>query len=158
MIRLRPQSAWDWLIIVACTAFAATSFLVDPIAAFAVPLHADSGCPVVRAVWGWASRTDPLWLEDPPMLRVQTALSVFLYGPFYVILIVALLRRARFIRVPALVFAGALASNVLVYTIGALVGYHVAQPLLFVAVNLPYFLLPLGLVARFGPRPQPAAG
>jgi hypothetical protein len=104
---------------------------------------------IVRSTAAWAYRTDPLWLENPPMLRVQTALSVFVYGPFYVLLAIALWRRARFIRVPALVMAGALGSNVIIYVVGAFVGYHVAAPVLFLAVNLPYLLLAAGLVVRF---------
>jgi hypothetical protein len=147
---------WDWLIIVGCMAFAATSFLVDPLAAFAVPVQVDSDSAIVRAVSDWATRNDPLWLENPPMLRVQTALSTFVYGPFYLLTMVALLlRRHQFLRVPALVFAGALASNVIIYTVAAFVGYHVASPLLFVVVNLPYLLFAIGLIWRFG-VPAPA--
>ena len=145
----RRGLGWDWLIIVACVAFAATSFLVDPLSSFAVPMRLDSDNPIVRSTAAWAHRTDPLWLENPPMLRVQTALSAFVYGPFYLLTAVALWRRARFIRVPALVMAGALGSNVVIYVVGAFVGYHVASPGLFLAVNLPYFFLAAGLVVRF---------
>ncbi len=90
------------------------------------------------------------------MLRVQTALSVFVYGPFYLVLLVALVKRTDFIRVPALVFAGALGSNVVIYTVAALALYRVAEPLLFVTVNLPYLGLAVALVRRYG-RPVAAA-
>jgi hypothetical protein len=155
MTTTAERIGWDWLIIVGCIAFAATSFLVDPLAMFGVPMRADSDSAIVRAVSGWATRTDPLWLEDPPMLRVQTGLSVFLYGPFYLLTMVAMLtKRHQFLRVPALVFAGALASNVIIYTVAAFVGYHVASPLLFVVVNLPYLLFAIGLIWRFAPSPD----
>jgi len=149
MMPLHDRFAWDWLLIFACVAFAVTSFVVDPVSAFGVPLAADSTSPVTRALWGWATLSDPLLLEDPPLLRVQTALSVFIYGPFYVLLAIALARRAAFIRVPALVFAGALASNVIIYMVAAFVGYHVARPGLFLAINLPYLMLAIGLILRF---------
>jgi len=148
---------WDWLIIVACIAFAATSFLVDPLAAFGVPMRMDSDSAIVRAVSGWATQNDPLWLENPPMLRVQTAISVFIYGPFYLLMLTALLlKRHNFLRVPALVFAGALASNVIIYTVAAFVGYHVQSPFIYVVVNLPYLLFAIGLIWRFAPAPPVA--
>ena len=125
------------------------TFVIDPLSAFGVPLTADSANPLARAMFRFASQTDPLLLEDPPMLRAQTGVSMFVYGPFYLLLIYALVRRAAWIRVPALVFAGALAINVVVYVTADFVGYHIANPVLFIGVNLPYFLLAVGLVLRF---------
>jgi hypothetical protein len=144
--------AWDWILMVLCAAFAMTSFLVDPLSAFNVGVDANSTNAIVRSVSNWALRTDPLWLENPPLLRVQTGISVFVYGPFYLLTIVALLKRLTFIRVPAMVVGGALAVNVITYVVASLVGYHVAEPALFVTVNVPYLLLAILLIVRFAPR------
>jgi hypothetical protein len=146
----------DWLIVTACAAFALTSFLVDPISAFGIPVDPASACPVIRAVSSWAVRTDPLWLENPAMLRVQTGISVFLYGPFYILLMLATLRRWSFIQVPALVFSGALTVNVLIYVGAAFVGHRVTEPVLFLLVNLPYLGLAVGLTVRYAPVLSPA--
>jgi hypothetical protein len=146
----------DWLIVAACIAFALTSFLVDPLSAFGVPVDGNSGCPVIHAVSGWALRTDPLWLDNPVMLRVQTGISVFVYGPFYLVLTLATIKQWRFIRTPALLFSGAMIVNVTVYVVAALIGYNVKEPVLFVAVNAPYLALPLGLIAKYG-RPTTTA-
>jgi hypothetical protein len=140
----------EWIIVVMCGFFALTSFLVDPCSAFNIPIDAHSKCPIIRATSQWAQRTDPLWLANPPVVRIQTGLSVFVYGPFYLLTIGALFRKASWIRLPALLISGALFTNVLVYIIASFIGYHVNQPLTFLAVNLPYALLPVALVKRFG--------
>ena len=140
----------EWLIVLLCGSSALTSFLIDPCSAFNIPIDVHSKCPIIRASSQWAEFTDPLWLANPPMLRVQTGLSVFIYGPFYLLTIVALVKRADWIRLPALMIAGALIVNVLVYVIAAFIGYHVNHPIIFVAVNLPYVILPLALIKRFG--------
>ena len=60
--------SWDWLFIIAFVAFALTSFIMDPLAAFHVPLSAASPCPIIRASYSWATMTDPLWLDDPYLM------------------------------------------------------------------------------------------
>ncbi|MDB4966847.1 MAG: Arachidonate 15-lipoxygenase [Myxococcales bacterium] len=144
--------SWDWLFILLFAAFAMTSALVDPLAAFHVALSADSPCPIIRSSYWWASFTDPLWLIDPPWVQVQTGISVFIYGPFYLLSIYAWLTRGNWIRIPSLVFAGALAVNTVIYTIADYMTGSVAHPIFFLLVNLPYFLLPCGLVWRFSHR------
>ncbi len=140
----------EWLIVVLCAFFALTSFLVDPCAAFGIPVDVHSKCPIIPQSSWWAVYTDPLWLADPPMLRVQTGISVFVYGPYYVLAIVAILKRAAWIRVPSLLLAGALTVNVIVYVVAAFLGYHVNHPIAFIGVNVPYLILPVALVARYG--------
>lgn len=140
----------EWAIVVSCAAFAITSFLIDPVAAFGIPIDVHSKCPIIAATSKWALQTDPLWLANPPMLRVQTGISVFIYGPFYVLTIIALFKRASWIRLPALIVSGALACNVIVYVVAAFVGYHVNQPVFFVLVNVPYLVLPALLIKRYG--------
>jgi arachidonate 15-lipoxygenase len=144
--------SWDWLFLIAFFAFALTSFIMDPLAAFHVPLSATSSCPIIRASYSWATMTDPLWLEDPPWVQVQTGISVFVYGPFYVLSFIAWLMRANWIRIPSLVFAGALAVNTVVYTVADYMTGGVGKPVLFFLVNLPYFALAVGLVWRMSHR------
>src|SRR5438309_3659625 len=144
--------SWDWLFVVIFIAFALTSFIMDPLAAFHVPLSAASPCPIIRASYSWATMTDPLWLDDPPWVQLQTGISVFVYGPFYVISIFAWLGRRNWIRVPSLVVAGALAVNTIVYTVADYLTGGVQRPFLFFVVNLPYFALAVGLVWRFSHR------
>jgi hypothetical protein len=143
-------TALEWAIVALCAFFALTSFLVDPCSAFGIAVDVNSKCPIIRASSQWAVQTDPLWLANPPMLRVQTGISVFVYGPLYVLTIIALFKKWTWIRLPDLLLSGALAANVLVYVIAAFVGYKVNQPVAFVAVNLPYLVLPILLVKRFG--------
>jgi arachidonate 15-lipoxygenase len=144
--------SWDWLFIITFVAFALTSFIMDPLAAFHIPLSATSPCPIIRASYSWAMSTDPLWIEDPPFVQIQTGLSTFLYGPFYLVLIYAFVKRRNWVRVPAIWFAGALATNVITYVGAEFLGHKVAKPVIFVLVNLPYFALSVGLAFRFSPK------
>lgn len=139
----------EWAIVALCAFFALTSFLVDPCSAFGIAVDVNSKCPIIRASSQWAVKTDPLWLANPPMLRVQTGISVFVYGPLYVMTIIAVFKQLAWIRLPALLLSGALTVNVLVYVIAAFLGYHVNEPIPFIAVNLPYLILPVLLVKRF---------
>jgi hypothetical protein len=73
----------------------------------------------------------------------------------YVILIVAFWKRWNPIRIPAVVLSGALASNVITYVGAEFIGDHVARPLLFIAVNAPYFIVAAALAWRMRQVPWP---
>jgi hypothetical protein len=147
-----PLSWGDRILMLCLFAFALSSFLMDPLAAFHIPLSASSSCPVIRASYAWAQLTDPLWIQDPPFVRIDTFISVFIYGPMYVLMVLAFWRRWNWIRLPAIVISGALATNVITYVGAEFIGDQVAKPLLFVAVNAPYFLVAAALVWRMRGR------
>jgi hypothetical protein len=146
---MKYQLSWGDRILMLCFfAFSLSSFLMDPLAAFHIPLSATSPCPIIRMSYSWAMLTDPLWLEDPPFVRIDTFISVFFYGPMYVLLIFAFWLRWSWIRLPAIVMSGALMSNVVTYVGAEFLGDHVAKPALFVAVNAPYFIVAVCLAWR----------
>ncbi len=154
--RAKSLSWGDRIFILFFFGFAMSSFLMDPLAAFHIPLSPDSPCPVIKASYAWAKLTDPLWLEDPPFVRIDTCISVFIYGPMYILLIVSFLKRYNWIRVPAIVISGALMTNVITYVGAEFITDRVDKPVLFVAVNAPYFIVAACLVWRMrGSDPFP---
>ncbi len=101
---------------------------------------------------------DHLFAAHPPFLQVRTGISAFLYGPFYAVLVYAFLRRANWIRLPALLYVGAMVVGVVEHFIWEFgLGPPPDNLPLFLAFNLPYLIVPLLLGARMW-RPRPFDG
>jgi hypothetical protein len=113
-----------------------------------------------RSYAAWAG--DDFLLADNAFARVTTAISGFVYGPFYLVLVYAFVRGRNWIRVPALIYAGAILHGMIEYTAWEFgIGPAPTRPLVFWAFNGPYALVPALLVWRMwrdepfsGPAPQ----
>ena len=102
-------------------------------------------------------------------LRISTGISGLVFGPFYLLLIYAFVTGANWIRIPALVYVGAMAHGMVefLYWEYWLVGPRPEHGSVFLAFNLPYLVVPLLLALRmwreppFGdgpPQEHPRAG
>ena len=155
-LRRRPLD----LFLVACfSLFAFTSLVYEPFVVFGVDL-AGAADPVGRS-WFWYARSfDPVFLAPPLWLRILCDIDAFLFGPFYLVLVYALVRGRAWIRLPALLYGGAIVYSTLVYF-----GWELldagnrgrADLAVVVLVNLPYTVVPLILIRRMW-RPAPFAG
>jgi hypothetical protein len=141
---------FDLLLFTIAGVFACTSFTSDLLLAFDVPLTASSETYLARAFFTlYASDGDPLLVENPLFVRVAAAISVFLFGPFYVTLCYALWRRQNWIRIPALMYAAAaLYCMVIVLGVNLFGDYTPQNPAKFYAANLPYVIFPLMVIYR----------
>src|SRR5439155_1098081 len=72
------------------------------------PLAPDSPSFWARANWWYANGTDPLLLHAPIGLKVQVAISAFVFGPFYLLLVYAFVAGRDWIRMPAIVYVSAM--------------------------------------------------
>lgn len=141
----------DLFFVLCFVIFAGTSFLFD------VPkaLGSASGVPARGLEWYVRVAGDRLFAEAPGPVGLWVALSGFVYGPFYLVLVYAFWYGANFVRAPALVWAGAMILAQASYLYWALVaGPHPANPPVFLALNLPYLLVPLFSVVRLW-QPNP---
>lgn len=130
--------------------FAVSSLVFEPFIVFDVDLA--STTDVVGRTWYWyASSFDPVFLETPVWLRIMCGIDAFLFGPFYLVLIHALVRARNWIRTPALLYGAAVVYSTAVYF-----GYEVLDPgnraqanlpMVFL-VNLPFTVVPLLLLWR----------
>jgi hypothetical protein len=152
-LRRRPLD----LVLVACYAlFAFTSLVMEMYIVFGVDLRDPGADPFARA-WAFYCRWDPLFYDTPTWLRIMCGVDGFVFGPFYLVLIWALVREREWIRVPALVYVGAIVYSTLVYF-----GYEFvveagrANLAMVVLVNVPYTIMPLVLAWRVWPRNGPA--
>lgn len=95
----------------------------------------------------WAG--DVFLLADKPYTRVTTAISAFIYGPFYLVLVYAFVHGRGWIRIPAFLYAGAILHGMTEHTVREFgIGPAPLRPLVFWAFNAPYALVPLLLVFR----------
>ena len=62
----------------------------------------------------YAENTDPLLVANPEWLRAMTLLSSFLFGPFYVVLVLAFIKGWNGIRPWALLYAGMILESMFI--------------------------------------------
>ena len=157
------QRKRDWFFVVCFAFFAFSSFYSD--ACYTVyGTDGDDRC--VQANLAYAELAgDRLFAAQPEFLRTRTAVSAFVYGPFYLLLIFAFVRGANWIRTPALIYVGAMVVGVCEHLAWEFrLGLVPRRPVVFLAINLPYLLVPLLLGARvwraqpFGERSAASSG
>ncbi len=146
--------AYDRVLLAFAVTFASTSLVFDRMAALeAGPLAPASG-GVRGAFYWWASTYDPLIVQNPLWLQIMSGISAFVFGPFYVALAYALVRRRSWIRGPALAYAVAMLYSMVVF-----LGVHSfgeprpPVPWLVALMYAPYVLFPLALLRRMLPGP-----
>lgn len=148
-----PLGWTDRVLLVFAVSFASTSLLFDRMAAIEPgPLAPASGGLRGIFYW-WGSTYDPLIVLNPLWLQIMSGVSAFVFGPFYVALAYALLRRREWIRWPAIVYAA-----VMLYSMVVFLGVHTfgeprpTVPWLVALLYAPYVLFPLVLLRRMVPR------
>lgn len=134
--------------------FAVSSLVFEPFIVFDVDLEATTD-PIGKTWYWYASSFDPLFLDTPLWLRIMCGIDAFVFGPFYLVLVYALVSGKEWIRVPALLYGAAIIYSTLVYF-----GYEVLDPenraranlTAVFLVNIPFTLVPLLLVWRMWPQ------
>ncbi|MFC3834092.1 EXPERA domain-containing protein [Deinococcus rufus] len=112
---------------------------------------------LVDVIHRYGHAADPLLLARPPFWQATIWMDNLLFGPYYVAAIIAFVRGAAWIRVPSLVYAGLLLSNVNCILFEELLGAHrTPNPPLVLTLNAPWILVPLYLTWRMA-RPAPFA-
>src|SRR5512136_1061577 len=111
------QRGYDWIFIIIFSAFVFTSFASDLVNAVMRP-DPNSSYFWARAVYNaYAVGNDPLLIANPLWLRVMTIISAFLFGPFYVVLVIAFITGKNWIRPFALVYAGMIIESMIVLVV-----------------------------------------
>jgi hypothetical protein len=169
------RRGYDWMFIIVFSVFAFTSLAADLVNAVMRP-DPESGYFWARAVYNiYALGNDPLLIANPLYLRVMTAISAFLFGPFYIVLVIAFIKGKNWIRPFALVYVGMIVESMIVLLVVEFAGdlalfemmgadglksaaelaqtgltpsLAVLRPGKFLLFNLPYKLFPLLLAVR----------
>jgi hypothetical protein len=119
----------------------------------------------VDLVHSYGARFDPLIMARPPFYRMTIWIDAVFFGPFYACAIYAFTRGRGWIRVPALVWAGAMMANVLIILMEERYGANRAPNIAVVlGLNAPWLLMPFAMMLRMRrdrpfqrPMPVPSA-
>lgn len=143
-----PMPVIDRVLVACFGVFAFTSICMEPYITFGVDLARTTG-PLGRAWYFYAAHWDPLFLDQPTYMRVMTGIDEWVYGPMYLVLIYAFIRRRNWIRLPGLLYCGAIIYSTLVYFLTEFVSQgQRANLAMVVLVNIPYTIVPCLLVWR----------
>ena len=133
--------------------------IADP-ARFRYPIWPPA--PVVDLVHWYGRSFDPLLLARPAFWRMTIWIDLLFFGPFYLAALYAFVRSRAWIRVPALVWSGTMAANVLIILMEERYGVTASPHFgVVVAANLPWLLMPIAMILRMRgtevfPRLRPA--
>lgn len=148
-LRRRPL---DGVLAVFFTVSLLYGFLFSLPEGLGVPVAPDSPWPPLRALHGWAVSQEPAHLDPPPILVANCLIDGFVYAPFGLFLVYALVSGAPWIRRPALVYAGSAVTNMALYLTATFLGAHPPPDLAtYLAFNLPWLVAPAVLAWRMWP-------
>ncbi|KAA9159784.1 DUF2781 domain-containing protein [Amycolatopsis acidicola] len=142
----------DVFFAVVFAAFTVTSVISDLLPTVGVDFTHPSANFFVNSNYWYAHDADPLFMHPPSWMRIVTGLSAFVYMPFYVVLVYALVTGRNWIQLPAVIYATMIVTLTGVVVFGVeFFGepeWRTQNPAKFLAFNLPYVLVPLVLLAR----------
>ena len=98
----------------------------------------------------WYERTfDPLLLARPAWYRATIWLDCLVFGPFYAAALFAYAKGKDWIRLPSVIWASIMSTNVFIILFDELLGIHRSpHPLAVVAANAAWLVVPIVVVAR----------
>ncbi len=112
--------------------------------------------PLVDLVQWYGRTFDPLLIARPPFWKASSWLDALYFGPYYGAAIYAFWKGRDWIRLPTIIYATMLFTNVVMIMSEEAWGVNASPRLAIVAaLNLPWFLMPVGLIARMWPSEHP---
>jgi hypothetical protein len=146
------QRRVDIFFAVVFAAFTVTSIISDLLPTVGVDFSHPSSNFFVQSNYWYAHDADPLFMHPPDWMRIVTGLSAFVYPPFYVVLVFALVTGRNWIQLPAVIYATMIVTLTGIVVFGVeFFGEPVLRtgnPVKFLLFNLPYVLVPLILLVR----------
>ena len=113
--------------------------------------------PLVNLVHWWGRTYDPLLLARPVWWKATIWIDELTFGPFYVVAVIAFVRRLDWIRLLAVMWATAMVTNVTIILSAEFAGAHATpHPAMVLLANLPWLLGPTAAVIRMAPSEHPS--
>ena len=139
---------YDWFFVIIFATFACTSFLVDMMGALhEIFISRENPWILKRLLMETYADCDPMFILNPPFLRVAVTVSAFVWGPLYVFFVWGFLKGKNQIRIPGLMYSSALTLGMLMIfaeeLFSSVPGWRSPLPWKFTAFNLPYLLVPI---------------
>jgi hypothetical protein len=113
---------------------------------------------LVDLVHWWGRTFDPPLMAREAWWRATIWIDAVFFGPFYAVAIYAFVKGRSWIRIPAIIWASVMMTNVTVILFEEMVGAHAtSRPGMIWAANLPWLLFPVVVIARVAFREHPFA-
>jgi hypothetical protein len=113
---------------------------------------------MVDLVHWWGRTFDPALMAREAWWRATIWIDALGFGPFYAVAIYAWWKGRDWIRIPSIMWASVMMTNVTVILLEELRGAHATpRPGVVLAANAPWLLMPILVLARMAPREHPFA-
>jgi hypothetical protein len=150
-LRLRDRPI-DIFFVVIFSVFIVTCVISDSVEGLGIPQTADSTNILAQWNYFYSSHYDPLYASEPVWLRFISGTSAFVYLPFYVILIISLVKSWNRIQLFAVIYATMIISLTAIPIFGVeffgSAADRTPNPLVFLLYNGPYVVIPFILLLR----------
>jgi hypothetical protein len=118
--------------------------------------------PLVDLIHNYGKALDPLLLARPVWWKATIWIDALFFGPFYAVALYAYIRGRDWIRMPTVVWASVLMTNVTIILFEEVAGPSATPQLpLVILLNLPWLLVPIAALVRMWrnehPFTEPAA-
>ena len=112
--------------------------------------------PIVDAVHWWGRTFDPPLMAREPWWRATIWIDVLGFGPFYAVALWAFVKGRDFIKLPSVIWAAMMFTNVVIILFEELLGAHATpRPGVVVAANLAWLAAPPLMIWRMARRERP---
>jgi hypothetical protein len=130
--------------------FIVTCIISDSVEGLGIPQVAHSANLLAQWNYTYSSSYDPLYGREEVWLRFISGTSAFLYLPFYVVLIISLVKGWNRIQIFAVIYATMIISLTAIPIFGAefFGPLPTPNPGIFLAYNAPYVVIPFILLLR----------
>ena len=114
--------------------------------------------PLVDMVHSYGKQFDPLLLARPPWWKATIWIDALGFGPFYAFAIFAFIKGKSWIRLPSIIWASVMMTNVTIILSEEFFGPHATpQPVIVFLANFPWLLFPILTIARMWRSEKPFA-
>jgi hypothetical protein len=111
---------------------------------------------LVDLVHWWGTHFDPLQTARPVWWRATIWIDALFFGPYYAVALYAFIKGRRFIRLPSVVWASVMLTNVTIILFEEMIGPHATPARAMVLfANAPWLLFPLLMLWRMGRSDEP---
>jgi hypothetical protein len=104
----------------------------------------------------WGNNFDPVLIARPQWWKMSIWIDVLFFGPFYAVAIFAYIRGKEWIRIPSIIYASVILTNVTIILGEEIAGAHATpQPGAVLLANASWVIFPLLIIYRMWRSPHP---
>jgi hypothetical protein len=112
--------------------------------------------PLVDLVHWWGRTFDPVLMARPPWWRATIWIDSLFFGPFYAFAIYAYVKGRNWIRLPSIIWASVMITNVTIILFEEMLGPHATpHPGVVLIANAAWFIFPILVIYRMWKSERP---